>query len=140
MKFFSLLLALIAVLSGILPGGCKPGTPPTGTLPPSDTPFPVTPPAETMPPPLQTPTPGGYPAAALAAQNALAQQLGIDPGVIVILDVLEVEWPDACLGIYREGIMCAQVITPGYVVKLGYDGATAIYHTDKTGRMLVRVQ
>jgi hypothetical protein len=66
-----------------------------------------------------TPTPETEgPDAVLSARLALAQQLDLDLADVAIVSYEEVEWPDSCLGVQVEGIMCAQVITPGYRVIL----------------------
>ena len=45
-----------------------------------------------------------------------------------------VEWPDSCLGVYQQGIACAQVVTPGFRSYLqGADTPYAEYHTDLMG-------
>ena len=63
----------------------------------------------------------------------LAQQLQINLDQIEIVSVEEVEWPDACLGVYTADMMCAQVITPGYRVILAVDGQQYEYHTNLDG-------
>ena len=79
-----------------------------------------------------------YPPAALAAEGALASLLGIPVSEITIVSATPEEWPDSCLGIETPGIMCAQVITPGYLVELEADGVQYAYHTDQTGAIVVQ--
>jgi hypothetical protein len=89
-----------------------------------------------------TPTGGAQPAqpaetsipAAAAAQAALAAKLGVPESQITILSVEHVEWPDACLGAADEGVMCAQVITPGYRIVMEVDGKQYEAHTDESGQ------
>ena len=94
----------------------------------------------------QSPQPGGglitrpgagqwanEPQAALAARAALVQKLGVDPDTIVLVSAEQVDWPDACLGIQKPGIACAQIISPGYKVILEAEGRQYEYHTDLTG-------
>ncbi len=73
------------------------------------------------------------PGAALSAQQVLAARLGISPEEVRILNVEKVEWPDACLGIQSAGLMCAQVITPGFRVLLEAQGKRYEFHTDLSG-------
>ncbi len=73
------------------------------------------------------------PGAALSAQQLLAAQLGISPEEVGILSFESVEWPDACLGIATPGLMCAQVITPGFRVILESQGKRYEFHTDLSG-------
>lgn len=73
------------------------------------------------------------PGAALSAQQLLAAQLGILPEDVRILSFERVDWPDACLGIQTPGLMCAQVITPGFRVILEAEGKRYEFHTDLSG-------
>ncbi len=51
----------------------------------------------------------------------------------LVVELVEgVEWPDACLGVPAPGEACADVVTPGYRIRLA-DGL--IYHTDHTGNV-----
>lgn len=79
-------------------------------------------------------TPGApAPDAALKAIAILAQNLGMAEGGIQLVDWEYVEWSDACLGIRTAGIMCAQVITPGYRIRLAVGGRTFELHTNQSG-------
>jgi hypothetical protein len=64
---------------------------------------------------------------ALARQD-LAERLGVSPDEIVLQDVEEVEFSDASLGVPEPGKMYAQVITPGFVIRLEVDGKSYEYH------------
>jgi hypothetical protein len=86
----------------------------------------------TVPPDLAT-TAADIPQAALNAQQALADQLQIGVDSIQIVQVEPVEWPDACLGITKTDIACAQVVTPGYRVILSANGQTYEFHTNQSG-------
>lgn len=66
-------------------------------------------------------------------RQTLMQQLQVDADEIEIVSVEAVEWPDACLGVYNEDELCAQVITPGYRVILEAEGRTYEYHTNADG-------
>ena len=103
----------------------RPTKPPT----PQDTPEPTTPP--TGVPASQAPQ------AALNARQDLAQRLNIPADEIKIVSVEAVEWPDGCLGVHIEGIMCLQVITPGYRVVLEANGAVYEYHTNENGSQVI---
>ncbi|MFZ5807801.1 MAG: hypothetical protein ACOY16_00815 [Chloroflexota bacterium] len=73
------------------------------------------------------------PGPALAAQQVLAAQLSLLPEDVRIISSEKVDWPDACLGISTSGQMCAQVITPGFRIRLEANGKSYEYHTDLTG-------
>jgi hypothetical protein len=79
--------------------------------------------------PPSTPAPD----AALKAVAILAQHLGIAQGAVELANWEYVEWSDACLGIHKVGIMCAQVITPGYRITLTVGGKTFELHTNQSG-------
>jgi hypothetical protein len=67
------------------------------------------------------------------ARAALARRLGIDELAIRRVEVTPQEWNDACLGVSNAGEMCAQVITPGWIVILEANGQRYAAHTDQEG-------
>jgi hypothetical protein len=73
------------------------------------------------------------PAAALAARKMLVDQLKVDIDTIGLVSVEKVDWPDGCLGVNTPGIMCIQVIMPGYKVILAANGQQYEFHTNETG-------
>lgn len=75
--------------------------------------------------------------ASVAAQKALGQRLGIDPATVKLISVDLVDWPDGCLGIAREGVMCAQIVTPGYKIILEAAGKQYEYRTSENGAQVV---
>lgn len=75
----------------------------------------------------------GAPAAALRARDHLAQRLGLGVNVLKLVSAEQIDWPDACMGIETPGVMCAQVITPGYKVILDVNGRQYEYHTNRSG-------
>jgi len=44
-----------------------------------------------------------------------------------------VEWPNSCLGVETEGVVCAEVITPGFKIVAEAGGQQVEYHTDIKG-------
>ena len=72
-----------------------------------------------------------------AAMSQLSKNLGIQPSEIKIVSTEAVDWPDSCLGVSVEGIMCAQVITPGFRVVLEANGKQVEYHTNQDGSVVV---
>ena len=72
----------------------------------------------------------------LAIQD-LATRLALDPGLITIIDVQSVTWPDASLGCPQEGMMYAQVETDGYQIQLETNGILYPYHTDTAKQILL---
>ncbi len=60
----------------------------------------------------------------------LAGELNVDALKISLVDVTLVDWPDSCLGLPKPGEMCAQVVTPGFKVRVQEGGAIYEFHTD----------
>lgn len=67
------------------------------------------------------------------AKEDLARRLGLSPGEISVTSVEAVAWPDASLGCPQQGMMYAQVITPGFLIVLEAGGQTYEYHSDEGG-------
>ncbi len=65
-----------------------------------------------------------------AAVTDLAEHLNLSTAVITVVSVEAVEWSDASLGCPADGVMYAQVITPGYQIVLEADGQRYNYHTN----------
>lgn len=74
------------------------------------------------------------PAAAEGARFVLGQVLGALEVTIVSAEARQ--WPDACLGLARAEEVCAQEVTPGYIVTLAAGDALYVYYTDETGGRL----
>ena len=66
----------------------------------------------------------------------LVKTLGVPASAIRLLRVETVQWSDTSLGCPKEGMMYAQVITPGFRVVLWAQGREYQYHTD-AGRFVV---
>jgi hypothetical protein len=140
------LLSCILAGAALVLAACGPAAQPTPAVPTS-LPTATQPGNPTMPPTSQAvpvPTvqltgvpPSEAPGAALNARQALAQKLNIPVDEITIVSVEAVEWPDGCLGVRTPGIMCIQVITPGYRVILEANGELYEYHTNETGSQVI---
>jgi hypothetical protein len=63
----------------------------------------------------------------------LAQNLGLEESDISVVSSEEVEFGDACLDVAVEGVLCAQVVTPGRVIVLEANGIEYEYHTTEDG-------
>ncbi|MCC7360182.1 MAG: hypothetical protein IT317_11930 [Anaerolineales bacterium] len=87
-------------------------------------------------PPTKTPIPDDLSPAARAAREALAASLGLSVDQITLVSAEAVDWPDACLGLTLPGVVCAQVITPGYLIVLETDGGVYEYHTNSDGSVI----
>ncbi len=90
----------------------------------------------------------------IRAINYLSQYLSPLEVAIRYLSVLEnlpteeinvvtfepVEWPDSCLGVVEDGIVCAPVVTPGYKILLDANGSSFEFHTDFYGSRLIPIK
>lgn len=137
-----LVVAAAVVLAACSPGRVSgPAATPTGASQPEAPPTEM--PATAMPSPTaetaEAPAAEAEaPEAAQSARQALAQQIQADLADIAIVSAEPVEWPDSCLGVQTQGVMCLQVITPGYRVVLEAEGEQYVFHTDQEGRSVVR--
>jgi len=66
-------------------------------------------------------------------KNYLASALGIDSSQVTIVSDTEVEWPDSCLGVTQEGIVCAMIVTPGHLILLQANTFEYEFHTNEDG-------
>jgi hypothetical protein len=82
------------------------------------------------------PVPGSDEALAAAIAD-LAQQTGLPEDQIAPVSIEAAEWPDASLGCPEEGMMYAQVITPGFRIVLEAQGQQYEYHTDQNGNVVL---
>lgn len=62
------------------------------------------------------------------AKADLQERLSVSPDEIAVQSVEATEFPDASLGVPEAGKMYAQVITPGYIIRLIVDGTVYEYH------------
>ncbi len=75
--------------------------------------------------------------AAAWAQASLAEDLAVCARRIEVVEVLAREFSDTSLGIREPGMFYAQMITPGYVVRLAWQGRAFEYRV--AGGRMVRV-
>ena len=82
------------------------------------------------PPPVATVSPE---ASALVeeARAAIAREAGVPVARVAVVSVQMVEWPDLALGCPEPGMAYAQMVTPGYLIKLSAGGKTFEYHSDR---------
>jgi len=65
--------------------------------------------------------------------TSLAEELKIDPTEIKLVSAEKVQWRDSCLGVERKGMMCLEVITPGYLIILETPLGVYEAHTNEDG-------
>lgn len=71
-----------------------------------------------------------------AAQEFLAAELGVALGDVQVISVEAAEFSDSCLGLGGPDELCAQVITPGWVILADVNGQTYEAHADQTGQQV----
>ena len=84
-------------------------------------------------PPTSIPASEELTPAQRAAIRALSGSLGISEENITLVSTEAVDWPDGCLGIQEEGLMCTQVITPGFQILLEANDREVEYRTNEDG-------
>ena len=114
---------LVCALFILLVTACAPGAAPTEE--------PSSPDQE--PTPTNTDSPEDLTPAQLAAVTALSENLGLPPESIKLVSTEAVDWPDGCLGVQEEGLMCTQAIVPGFRIILEADGREVEYRTNEDG-------
>ena len=83
-----------------------------------------------------TPVAAELPVAADRAAKILAGGLGAPVETIKIIDAVERQWPDGCLGLAKPEEMCTQAIVPGYLIHLEAQSVTYAYRADKAGNQI----
>lgn len=81
-----------------------------------------------------------YPPAVSAAQHMLADELGVSPAEVNVVNYEDVLWPDSCLGLAEQDEACAEVETPGWRIELKVEGADFVLHTDMVGLQIKRAR
>jgi len=65
------------------------------------------------------------------AVNDLAQRTNLPIEDIKLLEARPVIWADASLGCPQPGMVYAQVLTPGFLIRLEAEGRTFEYHAGR---------
>ncbi|MBI4067827.1 hypothetical protein HY413_00255 [Candidatus Kaiserbacteria bacterium] len=76
------------------------------------------------------------PQAVAAARVYAAGTNNVSANTITVLKVTQYNWPDSCLGLAKQGELCAQVIIPGYEIQLLVNGEVKIYRTNEDGALI----
>lgn len=74
------------------------------------------------------------------AKVKLAEYLGISKEQIEVISSKQIDWSDTSLGAPEEGMLYAQVITPGYKIVMKVEEVEYAAHTDKEGKQIVLVK
>jgi hypothetical protein len=73
------------------------------------------------------------PKAVQAALDRLGKKLSVQAGEIAVIRYEERQWRNSCLGFSAPNEMCADVITPGWLVLLESEGKQYEAHTNASG-------
>ncbi|RIK46109.1 MAG: hypothetical protein DCC58_04270 [Chloroflexi bacterium] len=119
---------LFGALSIALMVACAAESSSSGVAPATATPAATTAPATATSRPLPT--------AVVIAVAQAAADAGVAPEEVTVLDYRSEDWSSAALGCPEPGKFYAQVVTPGYRVRLLVSGVEREYHTD-SGRRAV---
>ncbi len=76
------------------------------------------------------------PQAVAAVRTKVAKEQGVAESAVVILEALEQDWSDGCLGLGGPAESCIQVITPGYHVVATAKGKEYAYRTNIDGSVI----
>jgi hypothetical protein len=92
--------------------------------------------------PSSAPSPGASPSpdaqsAIDAAVHDAAARLNVGPSDVHVDQAEARQWPDASLGCPRQGVLYAQIVTPGYLVVVSGAGKQLEYHADSRGRVVL---
>lgn len=71
-----------------------------------------------------------------AVITQLAGNLGLDESDITVVSNESAEFKDACLGVAMDDVMCAQIVTQGYIVILEANDFQYEYHANEDGSMI----
>jgi hypothetical protein len=83
--------------------------------------------------PASTQIPMDLTPAQRAAITTLSENLGIPAENIKLVSTEAVDWPDGCLGVQEEGVMCTEAIVPGFRIILEANGREVEYRTNEDG-------
>lgn len=69
------------------------------------------------------------------AKQDLAKALKVDQSQISVNSVASTQWPDASLGLKKNGGSYAMVLIDGYIIELEAGGKRYRYHADEDSRV-----
>lgn len=76
------------------------------------------------------------PDVALNVQNYISETMVVPMENIEIKNVERKDWPDACLGLPEGDEVCAQAITPGWLLTFNVNNQEYKYRVDETGTII----
>jgi hypothetical protein len=76
------------------------------------------------------------PDVALNIQNKISETLGVSLDSIQLENIEKMEWPNSCLGLPEGNEVCAEVITPGWLLTFKINNQQYQYRVDSTGTIV----
>lgn len=76
------------------------------------------------------------PDVALTVQNQVSELLAVPAQNIQIQNVEKMDWPNSCLGLPEGDEVCAEAITPGWLLTFNVNGQEYRYRIDETGTVI----
>jgi hypothetical protein len=76
------------------------------------------------------------PDVALSVQNEVSRVLGVASEQLKIQQIEKKDWQDACLGLPQGNEVCAQTITPGWLLTFNVNNQTYRFRVDQTGTII----
>lgn len=76
------------------------------------------------------------PDVALTIQNRISEMLGVAVENIQIENIEKMDWPNSCLGLPEPDEVCAEVITPGWLLTFKINGAEYRYRVNENGTVI----
>ena len=77
------------------------------------------------------------PDVALNVQNRVSEALGVSVESIQLQNIEKMDWPNSCLGLPSKGDeVCAEVITPGWLLTFNINNQEYQYRVDSTGTVV----
>ena len=92
-------------------------------------------PTEVVPTPTHIPV--DLTPAQMAAVQAVSKKYNIPVDQIHIANTEAVTWPTGCLGVVIPGVMCTDVVTPGFRIMLTANGQQFEMHTNQDGSSVI---
>jgi hypothetical protein len=77
------------------------------------------------------------PDVALNIQNQISEAMGVPVESIQLQNIEKMDWPNSCLGLPSQGAeVCAEVITPGWLLTFKINNQEYQYRVDSTGTVV----
>jgi hypothetical protein len=130
----ALLCLCLIGLSSACTSSNAPPTPAPNTSPPPPSPLAVA--VEPSVSPSANASPDEQQAVDAATRDAAAR-LNVGITDMTVARVEPRQWPDASLGCPRQGVLYAQIVTPGFLIVLSGAGEELEYHADSRGRVVL---